>query len=159
MVGYDNGIKNHLGGAAQAEAYIASIWTHLQVNFCHHSLGSKVLIERLPGIKHYPAIKPYCLHCMYADTENDLGSADLMLYMAMNNPNSISGGGIAHLALVCNNDPNDKKKKQSINNYGYSHSWQGELLAHELGHNLGKLTLTDGVESNPFNSVSSPLCL
>ena len=84
---------------------------------------------------------------MYADTENDLGSADLMLYMAMNDPNTVSGGGIAYLALVCNNDPEDKKKKQSINNYGWSHSWQGELLAHELGHNLGKLTLMNGFES------------
>ena len=105
QVGYEDGIKNHLGGAAQTEAYIASIWTHLQVNYCHSTLGSKVLIERLPGIKHYAGITlggdtANCLQCMYANTENDIGSADLMLYMGFIGPNYSSGGGIAYLASL-----------------------------------------------------------
>ena len=78
QVGYEDGIKNHLGGAAQTEAYIASIWTHLQVNYCHSTLGSKVLIERLPGIKHYPGITmSNTLSTMYANTENDIGGFQL----------------------------------------------------------------------------------
>ena len=76
---------------------------------------------------------------MYANTENDIGSADLMLYMGFIGPNYSSGGGIAYLATVCEGD-SYRKYKQSINNYGTSHSSMGELLAHEVGHNLGKLT-------------------
>jgi hypothetical protein len=77
---------------------------------------------------------------MYANTENDIGSADLMLYMGFIGPNYSQGGGIAYLATVCDGD-SYRKYKQSINNYGTSHSSMGELLAHEVGHNLGKLTI------------------
>ena len=70
--------------SSQTEAYIASIWTHLQMNFCHPSLGSKVLVERLPGIKHYSGMNLRAdvasLISMYTNTEN-LNGADLMLYM------------------------------------------------------------------------------
>ena len=80
-----------------------------KVNYCHSTLGSKVLIERLPGIKHYAGITlggdtANCLQCMYANTENDIGSADLMLYMGFIGPNYSSGGGIAYLATVCEGD-------------------------------------------------------
>jgi hypothetical protein len=75
-----------------------------------------------------------------------IGSADLMLYMGFIGPNYSSGGGIAYLATVCEGD-SYRKYKQSINNYGTSHSSMGELLAHEIGHNLGKLSLIDGVIS------------
>ena len=51
-------------------------------------------------------------------------------------PNYTSGGGIAYVGVVCD-APWAKKYKQSINNYGTSHSAMGELLAHEIGHNLG----------------------
>ena len=40
------------------------------------------------------------------------------------------------MGVVCD-APWAKKYKQSINNYGTSHSAMGELLAHEIGHNLG----------------------
>ena len=95
------------------------------------------------------------LSIMYANTENDIGSADLMLYMGFIGPNYSSGGGIAYLATVCEGD-SYRKYKQSINNYGTSHSSMGELLAHEVGHNLGKLSLTNGIISNSFNSGSAP---
>ena len=45
-----------LESAENVEAYIASIWTHLQTNYCHSTLGSKVLVERLAGIKHYSGV-------------------------------------------------------------------------------------------------------
>ena len=117
---------NHLGGASETEAYIASIWSHLQVNYCHSTLGSKVLVERLPGIKHYAGMtlkgdKPNgvaSLKSMYTNTENDLNGADLMLYMGFIGAGFTQGGGIAYLAVVCNNLNDKQKKKQSINNYG-----------------------------------------
>ena len=75
-----------MGGASQAEAYIAATWPHIQVSYCHSSLGSKVLVEKLAGIKHYAGkdleASSAKLQEMFTDTANDLGSADLMLYMA-----------------------------------------------------------------------------
>ena len=130
---------NHLGGASETEAYIASIWPHLQVNYCHSTLGSKVLVERLPGIKHYAGMNLKAdsagLQSMYTNTENDRNGADLMLYMGFIGAGYSSGGGIAYLAVVCENGYD--KYKQSINNYGQSIAAMGELLAHEVGHNLG----------------------
>ena len=130
---------NQLGGASQTEAYIASIWTHLQVNYCHSSLGSKVLVERLPGIKHYAGmnLKPDAasLQSMFTNTENDLNGADLMVYIGFNLAGRIHGGGMAYLGIACENGRD--RLKQSITCYGYSHSAMGETLAHEVGHNLG----------------------
>ena len=84
-VGYADGILGELGSKANVEAFIASIWTHLQVNYCHASLGSKVVVERLPEIKYYPVgelkANSAGLKKMYETTLNNLGSADLMLYM------------------------------------------------------------------------------
>ena len=75
------------------------------------------------------------LESMYTNTENDLGNADLMLYMGFIGAGYSSGGGIAYLGVVC--ESGNDKYKQSINCYGSSHSGMGELLAHEVGHNLG----------------------
>ena len=140
QVGYDDGIKNQLGGTAATEDYIASIWTHLQVNYCHSTLGSKVVVELLPGIKHYAGMElkgdSASLQSMYDNTLDDLGDADLMLYMGFIGANYYSGGGIAYRGVVCDSSWYNKYK-QSINCYGTSHSSMGELLAHEVGHNLG----------------------
>ena len=104
-------------------------------------MGSKVLIERLPGIKHYAGITLKAdiesVEKMFSHTTEDLGSADLMLYMGFNKPNIKSGGGIAYLGAVCLESEEHIKDKLSINCYGTSHSAMGELLAHEIGHNLG----------------------
>ena len=58
------------------------------------------------------------LKSMYTNTENDLNGADLMLYMGFIGAGFTQGGGIAYLAVVCNNLNDKQKKKQSINNYG-----------------------------------------
>ena len=82
-----------MGGADKVEEYIAAIWPHMQVNFCHNSLGSKILVERLPGIKHYAGITlehfdpppegPTDLAKMWPHTLTDRGSADLMMYFGL----------------------------------------------------------------------------
>jgi len=142
-VGVDDGFKNQVGTTAQIEAYMNSVWAHLQTNYCHSSLGSKVLVERLPGIKHYAgktlksgASGSASLKSMYTDTTNDIGSADLMLYMGFIGTGYSQGGGIAYRGVVCIPDQY-KYYKQSINCYGSNMNSMGELLAHELGHNLG----------------------
>lgn len=78
------------------------------------------------------------IRSMYDNTENDLGDADLMLYMGFIGSNYDWGGGVAYAGVVCE-DEIYAKYKQSINCYGQSMSSMGELLAHEVGHNLGMM--------------------
>jgi hypothetical protein len=95
QVGYDDTFIDHLGARNQAENYIATVWVHVQAYFCHHSLRTKILIERLPGIKHYEGIDlaDKNLNKMKVHTKNDLSGADLMLYFGVGCKNCANGGG------------------------------------------------------------------
>ncbi len=46
---YDNTFKK---GVANKEKYVSALWTHLQANFCHYTLTSKVKVERFGGLLH-----------------------------------------------------------------------------------------------------------
>ena len=91
--------------ASAVDNYIASVWTHVQTNFCHQTLGSKVLVEKLNGNKYYSGISlagdDMSLMKMFQHTKNDLGNADLMLYFGHIGSNYPSGGGIAYEPVVC----------------------------------------------------------
>merc|ERR1711899_700739 len=137
-VGYDDSFKDKVGGTSQAEAYIAACWPHIQVSYCHASLGSKVLVEMVPGIKHYAGknlvASGASLNEMFTDTANDLGSADLMLYMAADT-DYYGTVGIAWCPVVC--DPSQYNKyKSSINEWRQTHAASAHVMAHEMGHNL-----------------------
>merc|ERR1712238_336869 len=124
--GYDDGFKNKVGGTAQAEAYIAATWPHIQVSYCHSSFGSKVLVERLSGIKHYSGKSLQAsgakLQEMFTDTKNDIGSADLMLYMGYDT--SYWGTvGIAWSPVVCQHSGYNKYKSSIISRCS---SWYGD---------------------------------
>merc|ERR1711935_486269 len=138
-VGYDDGFKTKVGGTSQAEAYIADTWPHIQVSYCHSSLGSKVLVERLPGIKHYAGKTLVAsgakLNEMFDLTVSDIGSADLMLYMGYDTA-YYGTVGIAWSPVVC--DPSYYNKyKSSINEWRQTHTAAAHVMAHEIGHNLG----------------------
>ena len=104
-------------------------------------MGSKVLVERLPGIKHYSGVDIAVngtvkgVKKMWDYTEKDLGLADLMLYIGFFGTGYASGGGAAFFASVC--DSGISGHKASVTVYGYSHSAVGGTLTHEVGHNLG----------------------
>ena len=75
---------------------------------------------------------------LYEPTANDLGDADLMLYMGFRDANYYSGGGFASQGVVCGSSYRSRKQtKFSANFYGSSFSRVGESMAHEVGHNLG----------------------
>jgi len=141
-VGYDDPFYKLLGSTAQAENYIAAAWTHVQVYYCHKSLGTKVIVERLPGIKRYTGkdlqnfedvgTSTRNLISMHTNTENDLNGADLMLYMTGENTGTTNG--VAYIGVVCTGS---NKKKQSINKYQSSYAAAAGTMAHEIGHNLG----------------------
>merc|ERR1712172_358353 len=147
QVGYDTLFLAQFDGEDAAEEYIDGIWTHLQTNYCHETLTSSVLIERLDGINVYDisdiaddlanlSTDSDSLTIMQDTTATDIGDADLMLYFAYVGAGYASGGGIAYVGVTCESSGYNKYK-QSINGYGSDESSMGELLAHEIGHNLG----------------------
>ena len=129
-----------------AKGYLILTWAHVQAYFCVPSLGSKIYVELLPGIKHYnedlPGNDKYnALKTMEAHTEKDLGSADLMLYAGLDfgcaTSSCLWGGGlVSEIGIVCK-DSAYNKYKASINLWGSSYSLFGESVAHEIGHQLG----------------------
>ena len=108
-----------LGSASEVEAYWNAAAPHLQARFCHNTLGTKIKIERIGIFKHY-AGKTFTastgLNIMQDDTEADLGSADLMVYMC-HDTTSLSGTvGKGYKGVVCE-VPNANKYKQSVNEW------------------------------------------
>ena len=98
QVGYGDNFYNELGSAEAAEEYIDSVLTHVQVNYCHSSLTSSVLVERLDDIIHYEGYElsadSASLQSMYDNTVNDIGDADLMVYFGWVGSTYTFGGGI-----------------------------------------------------------------
>merc|ERR1711971_1308841 len=85
QVGYDTLFLAQFDDEDAAEEYIDGIWTHLQTNYCHETLTSSVLIERLDGINLYDVdleTDSASLQSMHDTTAADIGDADLMLYFA-----------------------------------------------------------------------------
>jgi len=76
---------------------------------------------------------------MFSDTANDVGDADLIVYMCHE---EMAPGwqtvGIAYGGVNCDSSWANKYK-QSINEWRSSAAAYGGLLAHEIGHNLGML--------------------
>jgi len=145
--GYDNNYLNHFNGNhLSAKGYLILTWAHVQAYYCQPSLGSKIYVELLPGMKHYNENLPKgdnggALQIMQPHTENDLGSADLMLYAGLNCDGTTSsclwgGGRVSEIGIVCK-DSAYNKYKQSINNWGSSYAMYGESVAHEIAHQLG----------------------
>merc|ERR1711935_1325928 len=145
--GYDNKYLNHFNGNhLSAKGYVILTWAHVQAYYCQPSLGSKIYVELLPDIKHYNENLPgndkaTALKKMEPHTENDLGSADLMLYMGLDCDGTKSsclwgGGRVSEIGIVCK-DSAYNKYKGSINNWGTSYAMLGESMAHEIAHQLG----------------------
>ena len=94
----------------------------------------------MPGIKHYRDVdlSDRDLQKMYSHTERDLDGADLMMYIGGSKcKRCSSGGGIAYMRAVCQNQKRSQKYKQGISLWGQSHASVADTVAHEIGHNLG----------------------
>ena len=109
----------HLGSASAVEAYWNSAAPHLQARYCHNSLGTKIKVERIGNIKHYAGktitASSESLWAMCDDTEADIGSADLIVYMCYD-PQLWGVVGRAFESIVCSN-PFNNKNKHSINEW------------------------------------------
>ena len=139
-MGYDNLFHRQVGGTSAAEKFIKTVWVHVQTFFCLPSLKTKILIDRLPGIKHYRDVdlSDRNLYKMHSHTERDLDGADLMFYIGGSKCERCSqGGGVAYMRAVCQSQKWRQKYKQGIGLWGQSHASVADLVSHEIGHNLG----------------------
>jgi len=138
--GYDDGFLAKVGGTnAAAEAYIKSALPHVQVSYCHSSLGTKIHIQRIGDIKHYSgrSLQATGAKCeeMGPTTASELGTADLMMYMGYDS-DYFGTVGIAAFQVACIHSSGNRQKL-SINEWRKTHAEAGHVIAHEIGHNLG----------------------
>ena len=143
-VGYDDSFNTDLGSASAAATYLDSVFTHVQTFYCHASLGSKIQIERDGDYTHHAG--------QTWKAEPDFGSlggpvkditaasssnAHLFVYLCKD-PQSWGVIGIAWVGTLCG--PNSwKGYKASVNEKRSSAVKTAEVIAHEMGHNLGML--------------------
>jgi len=138
--GYDEGFLSKTGSHDNAKAYIQSTMPHIQTFYCHEStLGTKIQLEIDGEIKFYAGKSLQAtgakLQEMFDPTKADLGNADLMVYMGYDT--SYWGTiGIAWGKVVCMSSGYNKYKS-SINEWRNTHAEAGQLVAHEVGHNVG----------------------
>ena len=140
--GYDEGFLAVTGSHDDAKAYIESTIPHIQTLYCHStSLGTKIQLETVEEPKYvegkYLTASVDSIVEMQPNTAEDLGEADLMVYMGWES--AYSGViGIAWKSTVCRPASWDSDDvKSSINEWRETHAEAGHLIAHELGHNLG----------------------
>merc|ERR1712166_1609244 len=138
--GYDDGFLAKVGGTnAAAEAYIKSALPHVQVSYCHSSLGTKIHIQRIGDIKHFSgrSLQATGAKCneMGPTTASELGTADLMMYMGYDS-DYFGTVGIAAFQVACIHSSGNRQKL-SINEWRKTHAEAGHVITHEIGHNLG----------------------
>ena len=102
------------------EAYWNAAAPHLQARYCHSSLGTKIKVERIGDFKHHAGktltASGDSLKQMQADTVDNLGTADLYVYMVHDASSQWGTAGIAYRSVVCGHYPY-KKYQQSINEW------------------------------------------
>ena len=96
----------HLGTSDSVEAYWNAALPHIQAHYCHSTLGTKIKIETI-GFKHYEgkrltATRPN-VRDMYGPTAEDIGSADLMVYMCHDSSGNDFTVGLAPTGSICGN--------------------------------------------------------
>ena len=98
---YDNSFKN---GVPNKEKYINALWTHVQANYCHYTLKSKVKVERFGSLLHVNKIMtkadfPNIIE-FSKDTEKEiLNGAHLVAYLGYGDKFGFSG--LAFVNTIC----------------------------------------------------------
>ena len=141
-VGYDDTFNADLGSAAAAATYLDSVFTHVQTFYCHASLGSKIQIQRDGDYTHHSG-QTWTAEGSTLDgpimsiTSASSSNANLFVYLCKD-PQSWGVIGIAWVGTLCG--PNSwKGYKASVNEKRSSAVKTAEVVAHEMGHNLGML--------------------
>ena len=99
---YDNSFKNSV---SNKEKYVNALWTHIQANYCHHTLTSKVKVVRMGELIHInkdmtdtsiPTLQDFA-----KNTETILNGAHLVVYLGVKSTWGYSG--LAYVGTVCRN--------------------------------------------------------
>ena len=109
---YDNTFKS---GVKNKEKYIKALWTHLQANYCHPSLKSKVKVEKFGSSSHVnknmPDTTDSTLKNFQKGTETEiLKGAHLVAYLGLKSdkPGFSSLSGLASVGTVCESGSNSR---------------------------------------------------
>lgn len=130
------------------EKFTKEIMCHMQAYYCHKSLGTKVLLERHGSIDRLNAgtyIPRRDLgHWMKTELKNQIkryiaGGSDLVMYVGENKSSDIRQDGGAGPASVCGQRDEIKVSISQATTWIWRNYMPklAELLAHEIGHNLG----------------------
>ena len=103
----------------KCEQYFNDAAPHMQARYCHHSLGTKIKVERIGSFEYLDQkITRHDLRKINWHAEQVIGSADLVVYMAKGKRSK--GGGKAWVGSVCNEEDD---KKYSIS------EWRSDPIA------------------------------
>ena len=101
----------HLGTSDSVEAYWNAALPHIQAHYCHSTLGTKIKIETI-GFKHYEGKRLTAsipnLYDMARPTAEDIGNADLMVYICHDTTSGDTIAGYAPVGSICGNQDGNK---------------------------------------------------
>merc|ERR1719433_1441998 len=138
--GYEDTFYNSFGGdTSSVDSYIDQIVTHLQAFYCLDSLGTKVEIQKPEGNTYHSG------YTWKADPDANsfaevrpivaASNADANLWVMMAKDQTYGYIGLAYVGVLCAS----KQYSCSINEKLNSVVASAEVVAHEMGHNLGML--------------------
>ena len=98
---YDNTFKS---GVTNIEKYINALWTHLQANYCHYTLTSKVKVEKFGSPSHVDKYMTNTagstLNNFATGTDTEISDgAHLVAYLGFQSKGGFSG--LASVGTVC----------------------------------------------------------
>ena len=120
QVAYDKVILEKYENSKQKlENILESMLVHVQTGYCHNSLGSQMIIERLGDFQYIDQELQVCdLGKLESNTEENIGDADLMVYLVSKvgtKPKWCRGFiGLAEMGSVC---LDEIKYKHSTNHF------------------------------------------
>ena len=98
---YDNKFND---AVPHKETYVNALWTHLQANYCHYTLKSKVKVERFGSLRHVNKDmldnSNAILEDFAKDTEAEINNgAHLVAYLGYQSKGGFKG--LASVGTVC----------------------------------------------------------
>jgi len=139
QVVYDKSIKEKLGSESAVIDYWNAAMPHIQARYCHASLGTQIKFERIGDFKYLDqkiVASGDSLNAINSNAVQNIGSADLVVYMAHDESSLWGTIGIAWCPVICSS-AGSNGWKTSINEWRPESVSFGGLVAHEVGHNLG----------------------
>ena len=110
---------------------------HMQARYCHSSLGTKIRIDRLGGLKYLsnsraPSLTAQSMtshkNALKRFTKSHIGGADLMVYIVHDEKKRRGTRGVAYRSVACTRS----SVKFSVNEYQSSSALFGEVSSTKM---------------------------